>query len=1425
MIIDVERQSISDEIWYQNYQGPEDKTIADTWERQAKACSDIENPDIKDKVYQDFKWLLEDFKGVAGGRITANLGIQGRNAVTMMNCFTYSPGDIDYKDPDSIEGIYDMLKAQAHTLKSEGGYGMNFSWIRPNGTYIEGIDSRTPGVLSFMELWDTSSKIVTQGSEKVIGAKRANEKKKIRKGAQMGVLECVSGDTLISTINGRFQIKDLIGKKPYIFCTNGNGDILVQQSNKVWKKGKRKTLKIKIDNNDCIVCTLDHELMLYNGKYIKAKDLKIGEALAGFEDKFGNIIRLTVVSVIKNGKQDVYDMSVPEFHNFVANGVFVHNCWHPEIEDFIDAKLVEGRLSKFNLSVGITDGFMDAVLNDKDWVLKFPDTTHPEFNNWDGDIYKWESKNLPVIVYKTIKAKFLWNKIVKSTYTRNDPGVLFLDLANKKNPLNYAERIATSNPCFHGDTLIAVADGRGTVSIKQLADEGKDVPVYSVDMKTGKVEIKLGRHPRITGTDQKLLRVHLDDGSYLDVTPNHKFITLSGIEKRADELVNGDSLPRFLKAKEPVKNGGKPYYRIYGNVIDQSKDKIFEHRLIAKYYHSDEWDTLYESLKSNGFAKTGGVVVHHKDYNQLNNSPENLQVMSFKEHSKMHGEIDQSGEKNGRFSGITHEQIKEAGVQLSKELGRQFSLTEWRELAESKGMPVTFSKFRQKELGTLFQFAKMCAIEAGVFLVDADPRAQETYKNMLSFGYTPKIINGKTYVVKKCEMCSSEFDVPSHVRERAICPSCIANNNIAFKRSCDYFDQKADNNKVQQAKVYSDLKFSLGKKPMRKEWENECKSLGVPFRLNSKRSFKSWDDVIQAGESYNHKVVRVQELEGLHTVYNITVDDYHTVGIVTVVDKTKNIICDGIFTLQCGEILMSLGTCLLFSLNLVKYIKKVQDHFEFDFETFKKAVSIAVRFSDNINDITKVPLPEYKKAMLEKRRMGVGVLSLGSLHYILGIRFGSEQSQKLIHDIFKTKAEAEILASARLGKEKGSFPLFDKEKYFNSYWWKTLPISDEVKAEVEEIGEMRNSHRSANAPTGNMSLYVGVVSGGIEPVFMKEYSRWSVVVESERIRLKELGFKFPDVASKQWFETENLKASKAGTDDILIGSFNGKTYQVDKNRGLTVKTDVVDYGWLFVQNNFTKEQIEKMTSDGVFCTTSDLSVQDHINTLKIISPFVDQNSSKTINVPGDYPFDDFEDVYLNAWKSGIKGLTTYRAGTMTAVLEEKKDIVTVDAMSPIKRPKELPCEIHRPKINGQEWGVIVGLYEDEPFEIFAGPLKLPDFPGKGIGSLIKKKRGVYSLRVGNTEIDNVIDYFADDKSAWATRMVSMCLRHRIPLKFISDQLSKDGYITDINNVLARILKKYAKVEGKMKCPSCGSERIVLEEGCMKCLECTYGKCG
>lgn len=662
-------QDISVEVWKQNYQAPNEQSYYDTWIRQAKAASEIEDKSIQEKVYNDFLWLLSDFKGIAGGRITANLGV-ARKGTTLMNCvagetlvltkygkarakelvgktidvfcidhewrpatwnsygtqelykvefedgtniyatekhewfvndgdktvkkttvnlkgclipnvvyaetvkvvnvsktdkveevyccqepithswtlyggiitgncFVHNPADIDYKDPDSIEGIYTLLKSQALTLKSEGGYGMNFSWCRPAGTYINGIGSFSPGIINFMSLWDKSSEIITMGSEVTFGETKKEAKKKIRKGAQMGILSCVSGNSLISTLDGIYPIKDLVGKKPNVYCTDGNGNTYVRKANKVWSNGVKKVVKIKFDNDDSIICTPEHKIMLSDGTYKEASKLDFTDSVSVLDK-----INYKIVSVEDFGELEVFDISVPDYHNFVVNNVFVHNCWHPEVENFIDAKLTPNRLTKFNLSIGITDGFMDAVINDEKWNLEFPDVTHDKYKTeWFGDIYKWKSKGYPVNVYKTMKARDLWDKIMKATYTRNDPGVLFLDLANKLNPLVYGEDVYTTNPCLTGDTKVTTDKGVMTlIDVDAALTNGVSLKVLSYDIENNVTEFQDITDSGVTRINAEVIEIELESGEIIKATPDHPFYTTNRGYVNAKDILETDEL-------------------------------------------------------------------------------------------------------------------------------------------------------------------------------------------------------------------------------------------------------------------------------------------------------------------------------------------------------------------------------------------------------------------------------------------------------------------------------------------------------------------------------------------------------------------------------------------------------------------------------------------------------------------------------------------------------------------------------------------------------------------------------------------------------------------------------------------------------------------------------------------------------------------
>jgi len=1298
----LEYAPLSVEVWEDNYKGPKDITRKDTWDRMAKFCSLVEKEVIRDSVEKDFRNVIYNDKFVPAGRILANLGINTRNATTLFNCFVHNPGDIGLKDCDSIDGIYDMLKAQAKTLKSEGGYGINGSWIRPAGSYVKGIGSRTPGVLKFMELWDKSSEVITQGSTKILGKKRPDEKNKIRKGAQMLVL----------------------------------------------------------------------------------------------------------------------------------------NVWHPEILDFITAKHTEGRLEKFNMSVGITEGFMSAVIEDKNWDLKYPNTEVKKYKTeWFGDIQDWEEKGYPVIVYHTVKAREIWDLIMSSTYERAEPGVLFLDLANKLNPGYWYEKIMTTNPCISGDTLIAVADGRNAVSIKQLTEEGKDVPVYSVDKKTGEISIKMGRNPRITGQNKKLLRITLDDGTHYDVTPNHKMILKSGEEIFAEDLKSGDSLMPFSKFAGKI-GDNKYYYKVSSNG-KKFVPPVSEHRLISKFSDPNTWSNKKKTEKKQKWGR-GGLVVHHKNFDAFDNSPDNLEVMTWKAHQAYHAGLISTGENNGRFLGNSSEEIYDFALSLTKRLGRKFSNKEWYKLCEENSLPKTFSKMHTEILGkTPTSLATKCAIELGL-----QNKSTRSLKRLEKANKTNKSEhlyideNDCIKILKKCSGCKKEFSSPVYKNREFCSYGCYKQNGMSKK-----YKKIVEENKNNQAKIWSSLFYSLGKKPKKNEWIKECKKNNIPFRLaGSKYGFQTYKDVADAGKLYNHKIVSVMELEGEHAVYNITVDDNHSYGIVTPKYNKKADINEffGLIVGNCGEVVMSTGACNLGSINLVTLIKldKNQNPY-FDFEDFSNTIPVAIRFLDNINDISEMPLPEYKKAVQEKRRIGVGVMGLGSIHIMLGIKYGSQKSMELTKKIFKLKSEAEILASAKLGKEKGSYKLFDKEKYFSSYWWKHLNISPEVKKEIENIGEMRNSHQSMNAPTGNTGIYAKNVSGGIEPVFGKGFFRWSIIPESRRRGLIEDGFIFPDISKNEWFETEHVKFSTRGKEQILKGTFEDRNYEIDKNRGLVVETFLEDYGFKFLRNILGKTE-EDMSNSTIYATSQELTVDEHINVLKIAAEYTNMSVSKTVNVPNDYPYEDFKNIYLNAWKNNIKGITTYREGTRTVVLETKKSNKdnpkgSFTNNNAIKRPEVLDCEIFHMQVKGEKWDFFVGLLDDRPYEVFAGRSEHVSLP-KNRKTGVIKKNGTYNLYTGTGENELVIKdlatVFENTTESAFTRTISLALRHGVPVQYVCEQLekgaSKDNDMFSLSKGLQRVLKKYIKDGTKINkktCLKCSAEALVYQEGCTTCLSCGYSKCG
>lgn len=221
---------------------------------------------------------------------------------------------------------------------------------------------------------------------------------------------------------------------------------------------------------------------------------------------------------------------------------------HPDIEEFITCKTDENSITNFNISVGITDKFMRAVENNKDWDLRFPDVTSPAYAKFSGTVDQADRVGIPTKTYKTLRARDLFDKIVQQAFSNGEPGLLFIDAANRENPVPHLYELEATNPCVTGDTYVAVADGRSDVTFEDLAREGKDVPVYTRNEK-GEIVVRTMRYPRRTGS-KDIYEVVLEDDHVVRCTANHSFLTTSGKYVRADELCVGDVLPTLSLAKQ-----------------------------------------------------------------------------------------------------------------------------------------------------------------------------------------------------------------------------------------------------------------------------------------------------------------------------------------------------------------------------------------------------------------------------------------------------------------------------------------------------------------------------------------------------------------------------------------------------------------------------------------------------------------------------------------------------------------------------------------------------------------------------------------------------------------------------------------------------------------------------------------------------------
>jgi ribonucleoside-diphosphate reductase alpha chain len=570
------------------------------------------------------------------------------------------------------------------------------------------------------------------------------------------------------------------------------------------------------------------------------------------------------------------------------------------------------------------------------------------------------------------------------------------------------------------------------------------------------------------------------------------------------------------------------------------------------------------------------------------------------------------------------------------------------------------------------------------------------------------------------------------------------------------------------------------------------------------------------------------------------IDAVHNWSPEGVYEAFKAIACN-----PCGEQWMqAYDACRLLCINLFSVVKNpYTPEAELDYDKLYEIAYLQQRLADVIVDleieyvgkiIAKIqsdPEPEdvkrtelelwenVRKTATASRRTGCGFTGMADMLAALGVKYDSDKAMAIIQRVMHRKMEAELDCTIDMAVTRGAFEGWSADKEFlldteenifdgKNNFYEMLTV--EFQHQVEKMMQWgrRNVSWSTVAPTGTVSLVAKLIKyanmgAGVEPIFAVYHFR------NKKVNANEEGVRvdFVDQNGDSWQTYPVVMAGLREWYDIS-GIGNGKAIE-----------------------DLTKDEMDTIYRCSPYygSCANDIDWEKRVDIQALVQRYTTNAISSTINLPNDVKKEVVGNIYMKAWKAGLKGVTVYRDGCRTGVMvteNTKKD--SFEYRDATKRPKDLIADLHAVTVKGNKYGVVVGLVDDKPYEIFA--FNLPaEVKGGCNGKIIKVKKGHYDFQCDDVRIKDIQQIAVHKDEQVLTRLVSGMLRHGAKPQFVMEQIDKcELEIVSFGKAISRVLKKYVKDEdlvNRNTCKSCGSTNLRMQEGCLTCNDCGSSKCG